>query len=513
MDRRFLASLLIGCFLCGVLWSQQEARNDADPMADAAPQRAEKIVLIRFGNPEKPQEISPLSEAFFNRKFEQAKRLGADVLVVEIDSPGGYVDSSIKMASALRDADWATTVAYIPREALSGAAIMSLGCDQIVMGKNAYIGDAGPIFLADDFLFRHAPEKIRSDLVAKVRSLAETTGRPPAVAEAMVDMDLEVFKVTHADSGEVSYMSDAELKALDDPTEWRKGALLEESKEGQFLEVVGSRAVEIGLADVEAGSRRQLAAIFGRDANDIVVLDSTWVDTVVTVLNFRFVTLLLVVLGLIAVYMELAAPGIGIGALVAGLCFGLFFWSRFLGGTAGWLEVLLFLGGVIFVLMEIFVIPGFGIAGLTGVALMGVALLMAGSRFAGADGVSTSDLTMSLLVLSGAAVGSLLGMFALSHYFGSFKLLKRLTLEPPTPVVATVETLATGHKEPDSHTVAIGDEGIADSPLKPSGRVLFGEVYHDVVTDGSFVDKGARVKVIKVSGTHITVRQLDPHPG
>ena len=230
-------------------------------------------------------------------KFEQAKRLGADVLVVEIDSPGGYVDSSIKMASALRDADWATTVAYIPREALSGAAIMSLGCDQIVMGKNAYIGDAGPIFLADDFLFRHAPEKIRSDLVAKVRSLAETTGRPPAVAEAMVDMDLEVFKVTHADSGEVSYMSDAELKALDDPTEWRKGALLEESKEGQFLEVVGSRAVEIGLADVEAGSRRQLAAIFGRDANDIVVLDSTWVDTVVTVLNFRFVTLLLVVLG------------------------------------------------------------------------------------------------------------------------------------------------------------------------------------------------------------------------
>ena len=64
MDRRFLASLLIGCFLCGVLWSQEEARNDADPMADVAPQRAEKIVLIRFGNPEKPQEISPLSEAF-----------------------------------------------------------------------------------------------------------------------------------------------------------------------------------------------------------------------------------------------------------------------------------------------------------------------------------------------------------------------------------------------------------------------------------------------------------------
>ena len=509
MKRRRVTSVfwlvLFGWLLFdGLAFGQDEAAKAKDK-AD------QKIVLIRFGSPDRPMEINPFSESFFDRNLEKAKELGADIVVVEIDSPGGYIESSLNIANALRDLKWAHTVAYVPREALSGAAIISIGADDILMHENAMIGDAGPIFQGRDFLFRHAPEKIRSDLVAKVRALCEDTGRPPAIAEAMVDMDLEVFKVTNADTGKVTYKSDAELAALDDQDQmdWKKGALLEASKEGQFLEVTGQKAVEIELANEISNSRAAVAKKFGRNVDDIIVLERTWVDTLVTVLNSWIVMALLLIIGLIAIYLEMAAPGIGIGGLVSGLCFGLFFWSQFLGGTAGWLEVVLFLAGIAFLLVEIFVLPGFGVAGLTGLLLMGASIIMATQRFAGADGVATDDLLRSLMILTGSAVASMIGMYLASKYFGGLALFKRMTLEPPTPVVAVGGTLASGSSTEDKPAIAIGDVGVADSSLRPSGRVLFGESYRDVIADGSFVDKGKQVRVTKVSGIHITVREVE----
>ena len=471
---------------------------------------ARTVVLIRFEG-----EINPFREAYFNRKLAKAEELGADVVIAEIDSPGGYIESSLNLATTLRDVDWATTVAYIPREGLSGAAIMALGSDQIVMGRNGRIGDAGPIFMGDDFLFRHAPEKIRSDLVRQVRDLADATGRPPALAEAMVDMDLVVYEVTHADTNEKTYKSDAELESLDDPTEWKKGPPVLESKKGLFLEVNGEQATKLGLAKGTVESRAALAAQFGKELNELIILETTWVDTVVMVLNSWPVTGLLFVVGLIALYVEFAAPGTGVGGLIAGLCFALFFWSRFLGGTAGWLEVVLFASGIIFLLMELFVIPGFGVAGISGIVLLMTSVVMASQRFTGADGLSVGDLSQSVLLLLGAGVAAVLGMVFLSKHFGSMPLFKHLLLRPPTPLAtaaagapAVASLTDAGPSEIGEMPVALGDEGTADSALRPAGRVLFGEHYRDVVTDGSFVDKGARVRVIKVSGTHITVREI-----
>ena len=114
-------------------------------------------VLIRFEGP-----ITPLLEQFSYRKLDTAKRREADVVIVEIDSPGGFLDASLNIADRLRNLAWARTVAFVPREALSGAAIAALGCDEIIMSPEARLGDAGPIFQGEDALFRHAPEKIRS---------------------------------------------------------------------------------------------------------------------------------------------------------------------------------------------------------------------------------------------------------------------------------------------------------------------------------------------------------------
>ena len=175
---------------------------------DDRPLPATRAALIRFEG-----MIDPIHEQYFYRKLDKARTAGVDLVIVEIDSPGGYVDSSLKLAEHLRDLPWATTVAYVPREALSGAAIMALGADEIVLAPEARLGDAGPIFQGEDALFRHAPEKIRSHLVRQVRDLAERQGRPPALAEAMVDMDLIVYRVTNRDGGQVTFMSDPEIES------------------------------------------------------------------------------------------------------------------------------------------------------------------------------------------------------------------------------------------------------------------------------------------------------------
>lgn len=492
-------------------WGSVLIASAAFAQEAVAPPDAKKVVIIAFGNPGRPMEIGPYSESYLNRKLDRARQLGADVVVLEMDSPGGYLEEGLRMASTLRDLQWAKTVAFVPRQSLSAGSFLCLACDETLVANNGFIGDAGPIFLDENFMFRHAEEKVRSDLAAKIRKLAEDSGRPPALAEAMVDMDLEVFKVTHADDGTVTYMSDAELDSLEDPTEWKKGPLVQESKKGVFLEVSGPVAVEVGLADAVVDSRAEIARRFGQQLNDVTILESTWVDTLVIILNYRTITVLLFIVGLIAAYIELAAPGIGVGGLLAGLCFGLFFWSRFFGGTAGWLEVLLFLSGVCFLAVELFVIPGFGVAGFCGLLLIIGSLVMASERWSGSQGVSLNDVLASLLTVCVAGVGSIAGMWAASRYFGGLKIFRHLTLEPPQAVAAG-SSLAGARSVEESHRtvpLAIGDVGVADSMLRPAGRAKFGDAYYDVVTDGSFVDPGKSIRIIKLSGTHITVRQIE----
>ncbi|MEX0818049.1 MAG: NfeD family protein, partial [Pirellulaceae bacterium] len=465
-----------------------------------------KAVLIRFEGP-----ITPLLEQFIYRKLDVAKERGADLVIIEIDSPGGYLDASLNLADRLRDLDWARTVAYVPREALSGAAIAALGCNEIIMAPQAHLGDAGPIFQGEDALFRHAPEKIRSELALRVRDLAEATGRPPALAEAMVDMDLVVYRVRNKNTGVETFLSDHDIDASDVPADWEKLQAVQESREKHFLTVTGRRAVELQLAEGIATSRDEIKQRYGI-TGDLMVLKPSGVDTAVTILNVPFVTGLLLLIGLVALYVEFSAPGLGVGGLIAALCFTLFFWSKFLGGTAAWLEVVLFLLGVAFLLIEIFVTPGFGFAGVTGMLLLVMSLIMAGQDFT--FPTTTRELNTSLqglLVVVGAGFAFVIAAFAVSHYFGAVPVVGWLQLELPRPDDDQIDENGKPRPlgQPYRFPVAVGDWGVAESPLRPAGKAIFGDAYLDVVADGSFVDKGKQVRIIQISGNRIVVREVD----
>jgi membrane-bound serine protease (ClpP class) len=486
-DRHTLWLTFVSLFLVGLTsWAGEQPK----------PKKYSSGVVIRFTG-----DITPMLEQYLYRKLDVARKSGADLVIVEIDSPGGLVDSSLAIAERLRDLNWAHTVAYIPREALSGAAIAALGCDEIVMHPRASLGDAGPIFLDENFLFRHAPEKFRSNLAQKVRDLADAKDRPPALAEAMVDMDLVVFRVKDEQTGEEAFMSDEEIESDNNPDRWKKINPVLESREDHFLQVSGQRAVELRLAEATASNRSAMLHRYNLP-EDPLVLEPSGVDTAVYILNLPIVTGLLFVVGLVALYIEFMAPGISVGGLTAGLCFALFFWSRFLGGTAGWLEVVLFLAGLVFIAVELFVIPGFGVAGLSGILLIIVSLLMASQHhFLPKSGQDFSTLITSLGVIVASFVVVVAAAFAMSRYFGTIPILSRFALAPPEPSAA-----ADDHQAGEER-LEVGQIGLTDSPLRPAGVVRFGERYVDVLTEGGFIEKGQEVKVVKISGNHVVVRQ------
>ncbi len=503
---------ILAWIACGVLTSplakSDDARRDDQQIAQAIARPARRAALIEFRG-----DIHALSEQYLYRKLDAARKLNVDLVILDIESKGGDAEASIRMGQRLRDLGWARTVAYVPTEALSGAAIFALGCDEIVMHPSAVFGDAGPIFLDENFLFQHASEKYRSHLARQVRDLAESKGRPTALAEAMVDMNLVVFQVTNRTTGQVTYKSQAEIDASQDPEDWERGKPVLESRAEHFLEVSGKRAVELKLADATVDSLSQLKTRY-EPLEAWTELKWSSFDTLVLVLNHPIATGILLVVGLVALYLELAAPGLGLGGITALVCFALFFWSRFLGGTAEWLDLILFAAGIVLLLVEFFVIPGFGIWGGTGILLILSALVLASQSFLvprTREELQLLTRAVSVILISMAAFVVAAGV--LTRRLGQIPGLSRLLLTPPTPAMQMSSGSANGSRLTETFVndrwVRLGERGQAQSPLRPAGRIRIGNDYIDVVSDGTFIDAGQWVQVIDVRGNRIVVRQAD----
>jgi membrane-bound serine protease (ClpP class) len=496
---------IIGCVLgSSILLSGVRAEDTADTTAADQPLR--KAVMIQMH-----EDINPLSGALLKRRFEQARGQGAEVIILDIDSPGGYLSTTLDLVRMIEEARDVQTVAYIEREAISGAAILALATDRIVMLPRARIGDAGMIVMGEDSAFRYAPEKARSLLAQQLRDLAAEKGRPSSLAEAMVDKDLIVFRATHREDGTVRYVSNREWDSMDDDDRWDKGRVVREAPGNTFFTANGARAVELGVAEVLVEQRGELAAAIGV-IEPIPVIEPTGIDTLILILNAPFVTWLLLVIGLIALVVELGAPGIGIGGLVSILCFGLFFWSRFLGGTSGWFEVILFVIGLAFVMLEILVIPGVGVAGISGGLMMLFSLVMASRRFMMPESRrDLGELGTDIAVVLAAFVGFVIGLGFLARYLGELPVLSRLALAPDAggaePAAASLAGGSAAGNQTWQH-VRVGDVGQALGPLRPTGKMLLGDDIIEVVTEGDFIAADTAIRVVAAQGRRIVVRRV-----
>lgn len=491
--RTLLMLALIACLNVGSI-DAEDAEATKEPAARDVKRTA---VIIPFR-----EVITPLSGELLKRKFKTAVESGVDVIIFDIHSPGGATLVTFELMDMVRDAKNVETVAYVGNDALSGAALLALSMDTILMKPDARIGDAGEIVMGEDGAFRYTEAKSRSILAQKARDTAEATGRPLALAEKMTDKDMVVYETTNKMTGEKKLHSDKELAAMNSADDWEVGTPIREAGKDMFFVANGRRAVELGIADQVVSGKDDLARVLNV-RSPIGELQRSWVDTFVFLLNMKFFTFLLLLVGLIAIAVELSAPGLGAGGLVSLLCFGLFFWSRFLGGTSGWLEVLLFVVGLLCIAAELFVIPGFGVAGILGLALTVGSLVMASGRFSMLGGqVDWTALGNDFLTVLGAFVAFLVAIIFLTSYMGKIPGLSRLTLH----VEVSPEDAYLIDAMPAWQRVAIGQTGTAVSPLRPGGRIQVDDMLVDVVSEGDFIDAGKHVRVIAKQGTRVVVR-------
>ncbi len=482
-----------------IAWAEVEVHKVPDAR-QLRPAKIDNVVVIEFEG-----EINYERARYFNSRFRQAKSVGCDVLIIEIDSPGGLKTESLKMAKLIRDCDWAYTVVFINNEAISGGALMALGCDEIQISPNAKFGDIGEIgFDAEQFAWRLIEPKIESYLSRDARDLAESKGRPTDLAESMVDKDVIVY-LRQTEDGENEFTC-ARADADDQPDDpWQ---MVPETGPERFLTLSGQRAKQLGIAQRFAETRAEVLGSFDGGATSVVVVfKHTTTDTIIHALNNPLITGLLLVFGLVALYFELTAPGIGIGGLVSALCAALFFWSRMSGGTSGWLEVIFFLAGMIFIVMEIFVIPGFGIGGLVGGLLLVASVVLASQDFVVPQTVwDWNQLLVSLLTIAISGLVFLVAAFFITRSLGSLPLFNRLVLN----VDQSIQIAESGQEKLNAVApeISVGDCGVASSLLRPSGRAVFNGRSFDVISDGSFVDPQTPVKVVRIQGNLITVAEV-----
>ena len=481
--------------LAGLFGVDEELLRDSQPRGGA-----QRPVLIQVSG-----EITPLLASYLIRQIERAVEKQADVVIFEIDSPGGYLQESLELAFAIADLQQhqIRTVAYVPHDAVSGAALISLGCDEIYLHDNGKIGDAGPVALMADGAVHRAPEKIVSYLREKVRELAELKRRPEAVLMAMVDRNLSVYQATQRQTGRIWYMTEEEIAAK--RGEWTRGPMVPESAPELLLFVNGRRAHDLKIAEPPVQNLDELRERLGIAANvPLTAARRTWLDDTVFILNSSVVTGMLFFLAIILLFVELHFM-IGIFGILSALCFGVFFWSKFLGGTAGWLEVMLFLVGLTCLAIEVFVIPGFGVFGVAGGLLVMGALVMAGTSLNDLDRGAALTQSLDAMKSLGVAIICVIGAgLAISHFLPRMPILNAMILSPPN----LGQPPASSGSQSSSAGELAGRLGRAETMLRPSGKIRIEGKLLDAVSSAGFIEAGTRVEVVSSNSSRAVVRPV-----
>jgi membrane-bound serine protease (ClpP class) len=461
------------------------------------------------------------------RRTDMALEQGADYLFYEIGTYGGLVEAADNISKYLifEAAERAHTVAYITTEAISAGAMISVSCQDIIMKRNTTIGDCAPITMGES-LEGVEREKAESFIRAAFDRAASANNYPQAVLRAMVTVQVEVYKVYNQNTGAYEFFETADL-----PTDANVYNLSEKERvisDDRLLTVHADKALEYGIAravvkDLEGA----LEVLEGRDnihfSRPVQRLHTNWSEEMVRKINHPAVIGVLVAIALLGLYIELSTPGLGLPGLAAVICFVIIVGSKYLIGLANWIEVALFILGFILLIVEIFVIPGFGIAGVAGIVCMMAGIFGMLVRNP-PDRLPWPQNAWDWTLFANNILGLLLGLagffilaWVLNRYLPRMKLFSGLILTPAASKAATAAASTVGMEA--SHTtdqgqLQAGDIGEVESPLHPAGKVRFGRVLADCVALAEFIDKGTRVSIQEVHGNRIVVKPfIDEHQG
>ena len=438
---------------------------------------------------------------FVKRGMAAAEEAQASHIILDIETFGGRVDAAVRIRDTILASD-IVTVAYVNPRAISAGALISLACDEIYMAGGGTIGAASPVSIGGAGQAQALGEKEVSYVRTEFRATAERNGYSPLIAEAMVDKDATVAVFTLPDGVRVVPVD--RIEAVAKELGQKPGQAKTYSAAGKLLTMTTDDAIAIGLAKARADSLEQLMELLGTAGWAVTKLQSTWSENLVRFLTHPIVSGLLLTLGSLGLIIELRAPGWGLPGSVGVIALMLFFGAQYLVGLAEVQEVLLLAIGLGLLLVEVFVLPGFGAAGVLGVvclvgaiylALVDVPIPQYSWDF---DRVGDAGTTILTALLAGFASGALLWRYLPKSRFGrSLVLAHELAAEDGYTGVALEQM-------PE-----LGATGTAYTVLRPAGRVQIGDRLVDAQTEGGFIEEGTPVRVLQILGNAVVVEPVN----
>jgi len=446
-------------------------------------------------------DVEPAMAAFLERAVKQTAPFPDSLLVFEMDTFGGRVDAALDIVDTLLQAAPRKTIAFVKTKAISAGALIALACNDLVMRPSTTIGDCAPITYTGGEV-KMMGEKFQSPLRAKFRTLARRNNYPPALAEAMVSPDMEVYAVTiegqtrYLDSGEYADLPEKEKKEITS----KKTVVAK----GELLTMDDAEALKLGFSRLTADTIEEMLAARGVTDYQLVRIEESWSENFARLITK--ISPILLIIGLGALYIELKVPGFGLPGILGIICLGLVFFNQYVVGLANYTDLLLIVLGLILLAMEIFVLPGFGIAGIAGFLCIGIGMILSFQDFVIPDPSLPweQDIMTSNIIL---VLGSFVTAFLLSLLFVRY-LLPHLGRVVEGPYLS--DTLADSRADSvEIKGVKPGDVGVAMTFLRPSGKVIIGNSYFDVVSEGEFLEKDTPVVVSEIKGNRIIVKRRE----
>jgi membrane-bound serine protease (ClpP class) len=441
-------------------------------------------------------DIEPALTAYTERRLDDALAAKADLIVLRIDSPGGRVDVTKELADRIVGLKGVRTLAWIPQGAYSGAAIVAIACDEIVTSSKAFIGDAQPGIISQDG-WHPVGEKAESPLRAWVRAYAEDNGYPPLLAQKMVSESLEIVLLETTDGQRVF----AVAREWNDETQelfdgYRRSDLrrVRSFPKGELLTMTAAEALDFGFASRLVDTEKELLASLS--APGAVVTHhgmSTSERAGRWLLGFAGILIGLVLLGVGFTIFQ----GVGIPTFVAAGALVLVLLVFATADLAHGFPIFLVALGVILLLVEAFLVPGFGIPGILGAVLFAGGMLFLATGFRPGEpqtfdpgGLKTMGLQLVVTLLVAGAT-----LVVLARVFPGTPLFRAALL----PGGAMLAGAATGVGTTTGEAVAV-------TALRPAGRASVGGELLDVVTEGDFVEPGTPLRIVRVEGNRVVVR-------
>lgn len=482
-----LKPLILLFFFC---WASVLAQEPSSPSVDSLIGSKHAVWITLEG------DVDPGMNDYVRRAIADAREQNPDMIIFEINTFGGRLDAAFNIVDTITAIHDIETIALVRQKAISAGALIALSCHKLYMLPSTTIGDCAPIVQSQEGP-QILGEKIQSPLRAKFRNLAQRNGYPELLSESMVTPELEVLRLTRGDT--VVYMESTEYDHFTDAEKsfWTRRETV--VRNGELLTLTNEEADSLGFSQGTVQNSQELESLLQITRSEKV--DISWAENLARFIGA--ISGILMIIGFGAIYMEFKTPGFGIFGIIGIVALSILFAGQYASHLHDKLPVLLLLLGIALIFVEIFIMPGTFLFGITGTLLMVAALVLTFQDTTIPSFVpetpSGNTWMRALLYIIGNAVLAIIVPIVGSRY------LLPLLPEGFSPIMKADMGQITAPIQTESQHIHLGDTGVTHSGLRPSGKATFGAHVLDVQSQFEFIEAGTPVKVASIEHGKIWV--------